>query len=82
MYIYGADLRYRYMEKLKFLSMEYNAKEVYAMSTNTPRAIMSGQAFMVGFYPEGTGPKIKESDLSEAVPPFEHSKVDPQDELF
>lgn len=38
---------------------------------------MSGQAFMVGFYPEGTGPMIKESELMEAVPPFDHSKVDP-----
>jgi len=40
------------------------------MSTNTPRAIMSGQAFMVGFYPNGTVHEIKESEIQDAVPPF------------
>lgn len=43
---------------------------------------MSGQAYMIGFYPEGTGAHVDESDLLDAVPPFNITKADTQDEWF
>jgi hypothetical protein len=82
LYIYGADLRYRYMQKMKFLNENYDSKSVYAMSTDTPRAIMSGQSFMVGFYPEGTGAYLNDADIHEAIPPFEVGQISPQDAQF
>jgi len=40
------------------------------MSTNTPRAIMSGLAYMKGMYPDVECNETT-SDILEAFPPFE-----------
>jgi len=63
-------MRYRYTEKFKFLNKQFDPKEVYFMSTNTERSLMSGASFLHGFYPPL---KCEQStkQILESFPPFE-----------
>lgn len=70
-YILGSFLRKEYIEKLNFLSASYNESEIYVISTNVNRTIMSASSQLYGLYPLGSGPKIPSNLNSDLlIPPF------------
>ena len=50
MFLYGRDIRYRYVDKIKLLDENYNPKQIYTMSTNSGRSILSAEAYLNGLY--------------------------------
>ena len=52
-----------------FISEIYDPKEIYIMSTDTNRTLMSAYSQLQGFYPAGTGPKLNIMQQSIALPP-------------
>jgi len=71
-YNLGQILRHEYIDKMHFLSPEYDPSEIYVSSTNVNRTIISALAQLYGLYPLGTGPKLANlSDEELYTPPFE-----------
>jgi hypothetical protein len=63
-----------YRNRLKytgFLSGNYTPCEIYIMSTDVNRTIMSAQAQLDGLYPPSTGPEIPSNKTNIAVPPLD-----------
>ena len=56
LYKLGKKLRDEYMFQREFLSPQYTREEFYARSTDKDRTLQSAQAFLMGFYPPGSGP--------------------------
>lgn len=54
-----------------FLSPSYDPNEIYVISTDENRTLMSGQAHLQGLYPPGTGPVMNPLWNDKAVPPIE-----------
>ena len=76
-YHLGLFLRHEYIDKLKFLSPNYNPSEIYVSSTNLNRTIISALSQLYGLYPLGTGPNLTPLNDSELYdPPFETSDPD------
>jgi hypothetical protein len=53
----------------KFISNSYDNKEIYVISTNTNRTIMSAYSQLQGLYPPGTGPNVTQAQANIALPP-------------
>ena len=71
-YNLGKELRSIYIDKLKFLSPNYSAKELFVRSTFVNRTVVSAISQLSGFYPMGTGPKLpKKLNRNLTLPPFE-----------
>lgn len=65
LYLLGVKARKRYMDDYELLSKEYNPQEVYIRSTDVNRTIESIECFLQGFYPNGTGPTIKDKVVND-----------------
>ena len=62
---------YRNRQKYKnFLSTSFDPKEMYVISTNVNRTIMSAYSQLQGLFPDGTGPELNEKQLNYALPPI------------
>ncbi len=46
----GRRAKRRYIEDLKFLSAEYNPKEIYARSSHYRRTILTAKSFLAGLF--------------------------------
>jgi hypothetical protein len=57
-YYLGNQLRKEYIEDQKFLSEVYNHNEIYVLSTDVNRTIMSAYSQLAGLYPIPTGPNV------------------------
>ena len=57
-YNLGKFLRRIYIEKLKFLTTDYDPNEIYVRSTDYNRTIQSAISQLYGLYPLGSGPMI------------------------
>jgi hypothetical protein len=58
----GGQLRKIYIDQYKLLPEHYEQNLFYVRSTDTNRSLNSAQAFLQGFYPEGTGPQLEDED--------------------
>ena len=68
-YLLGKEFRQRYIIKEKVVSESYKLTEVYIRSTDYHRTLMSAQAQMIGFFPNG--PVLHSEEMrTKAVPPF------------
>lgn len=65
-------MRSKYIEKLSFLSPDYNSSEIFIQSTNVNRTIISAYSQLMGLYPHGNGPEIPEGiNKNLLFPPIE-----------
>lgn len=66
-YLLGVRNKARYSN---FLSSSFDPKEVYALSSEYNRTMMSAQAQLNGMFPPGTGPSLNAAQQTNAVPPI------------
>ncbi|APC90753.1 MULTISPECIES: histidine phosphatase family protein [Francisella] len=59
-YNLGSQLRKRYIEQFELLPENYLDNSIYVLSSNTNRTIVSAQSLLMGLYPPGTGPVLKD----------------------
>lgn len=72
-YVLGAKLRNRYITEAHLLPENYRHDTIYVRSTDVERTLMSAEAFLMGLYPEGTGPHTRDTGspgLPEAYQPI------------
>ncbi len=69
-FLIGHELRNKYIINKKFLDPNYNIQQVYCISTDTNRTIMSAYSQLMGLYPPSTGPNLTDNQIENAVPPF------------
>ena len=72
-FLVGHRNRIRYINEHKLLSENYDPREVYLISTDSNRTIMSANAQVQGLYPPGTGPQLFANQSEVAIPPVEAS---------
>jgi len=73
LYLFGRELRKKYIEEEKLLPKVYNSSTLYARSTYYHRTAMSTQSLLFGLYPDSTS-KLKENQLEKKEiwnPPME-----------
>ena len=74
-FLVGYRNRIRYMKEKKLLSYTYDPREVYLISTDSNRTIMSANAQVQGLYLPGTGPTLFENQTDIAIPPVEEENI-------
>ena len=70
-FLVGYRNRKRYIEEKQLIKENYDPREVFLISTDSNRTIMSANAQVQGLYLPGTGPVLFENQTSIAVPPVE-----------
>ena len=81
-FLVGYRNRIKYTEKNKLIKPYYDPREVYLISTDSNRTIMSANAQVQGLYTPGTGPLIYQNQSDYAVPPVVMSEIkDEKEEL-
>lgn len=78
-YLLGYRNRQRYTD---FLSTSFNPNEIYVISSDTPRTIMSANSHLNGMYPPKTGPQLFLNQTNIAVPPVEISDLQEQQNIL
>jgi hypothetical protein len=72
-YLLGYRNRLRYDN---FLSKSFDPKEIYIISTDVNRTIMSAYSQLQGLYSPGSGPNISNAQSDIAVPPLNNTDFD------
>ena len=75
-FLLGHELRNRYIINQTFLDKNYNSKQLYVISTDTNRTIMSAYSQLMGLYPPSTGPNITDNQTDNAIPPINVENLD------
>ena len=70
-FLVGYRNRIRYMEENHLINNIYDPREVYLISTDTNRTIMSANAQVQGLFLPGTGSNLTENQSNVAIPPVE-----------
>ena len=68
-FLVGYRNRIKYVNETNLIKPEYDPREVFIISTDSNRTIMSANAQVQGLYPPGTGPQIFQNQSDNAVPP-------------
>ena len=74
-FLVGYRNRIRYMEENNLISPIYDPREVYLISTDSNRTIMSANAQVQGLYLPGTGPTLFQNQSDIAIPPVEEENI-------
>lgn len=69
-YLIGTQMRYRYLTQQNLITANATQSQVYILSTDAGRTIMSAEAQVLGLYPPGTGLSLTAAQIAEAVPPI------------
>ena len=69
-FLVGYRNRLKYIEEKELIKRDYDPREVYIISTDSNRTIMSANAQVQGLYPPGTGPLLYENQTESAIPPI------------
>ena len=81
-FLVGYRNRIKYVNETGLIKPEYDPREVYIISTDSNRTIMSANAQIQGLYPPGTGPKLYPNQTEKAVPPVNIDDIkDAKEEL-
>lgn len=65
-YLLGYRNKFRYKN---FLSSTFDPNEIYIISTDYNRTMMSAQSHLQGLYPPGTGPQLNKLLIDQGYPP-------------
>ena len=68
-YLTGYSDYLRYVKEKKLLSETFDPREVYLISTDSHRTLLTANAYLQGLYHQGTGPRLSEGQKTLAVPP-------------
>ena len=68
-FLVGSRNRIKYMLENKLIKEKYDPREVFLISTDSNRTIMSANAQVQGLYPPGTGPTLYPNQSESAIPP-------------
>jgi len=60
LFLLGQEFRNRYITAQKLIKPNYDANFVKVYATDRNRTIDSGQAFLLGMFPLGTGPILRD----------------------
>ena len=68
----GSKLRADYVDRERLLAPRYTAGTLAVFSTDYDRTLMSAQSFLMGLYPQGTGPSLPSGQpaLPDAAQPI------------
>ena len=75
-FLVGYRNRLKYMIENKLLKEEYDPREVFLITTDSNRTIMSANAQIQGLYPPGKGPTLFQNQSDKAVPPVNLSEIE------
>jgi hypothetical protein len=67
-YIKGAKLKKHYMDRLRYLTRAFNNEDVSIYTSNSNGALMTVYSQLLGMYPSGSGPKLKQEQLKATLP--------------
>lgn len=85
-YHLGQQMRQLYVRQTHLLPMHYQSDALYVSSSDYNRTLISADAFLMGLYPLGTGPKLPNSmlpALPRAYQPIPiHTEAMANDKLF
>ena len=71
LFLLGQEFRNRYITAQKLIKPNYDANFVKVYATDRNRTIDSGQAFLLGMFPLGTGPILRDGyNVLYAQPPL------------
>ena len=70
-FLVGYRNQIKYIKENHLISPIYDPREVYLISTDSNRTIMSANAQVQGLYIPGTGKKLTEEKSKKAIPPVE-----------
>jgi len=81
-FLVGSRNRIKYMLENKLIKEKYDPREVFLISTDSNRTIMSANAQVQGLYPPGTGPILFPNQSESAIPPVNRDEIEEaKDEL-
>ena len=69
-FLVGYRNRLKYVNETNLIKPDYDPREVFIISTDSNRTIMSANAQIQGLYPPGTGPLLNNNQLLSAIPPI------------
>lgn len=70
-FLLGQKQRKTYIDGHKLLSDTFDPREIYIISTDVNRTIMSAYSEINGWYPLGSVKELTGSERDQALPPFE-----------
>ena len=75
-FLVGYRNQIKYIKENKLINPIYDPREVYLISTDSNRTIMSANAQVQGLYTPGTGKKLTKEKSEKAIPPVEPGIID------
>ena len=81
-FLVGYRNRLKYMEENHLIKEVYDPRDVYLISTDTNRTIMSANAQVQGLYLPQTGPTLTPEQAKVAVPPVEEKVFDDEQQAL
>ena len=74
-FLVGYRNRIKYTQENKLIKDTYDPREVFLISTDSNRTIMSANAQVQGLFMPGTGPKLFQNQSDSAVPPVKFEEI-------
>jgi hypothetical protein len=74
-YLIGTQMRYLYLTQQNLITANVSLSQVYILSTDADRTLMSAEAQALGLYPPGTGISLNDAQIQQAVPPISVSNL-------
>ena len=81
-FLVGYRNRLKYMIENRLISEQYDPREVYLISTDSNRTIMSANAQVQGLYLPQTGPSLSKEQAEVAVPPVKIEEYDEEKKIL
>ena len=75
-FLVGYRNRLKYVNEYGLISPVYNPREIYLISTDSNRTIMSANAQVQGLFPPGTGPFIYPNQSNNSLPPVKKEIIE------